>query len=673
MGKAELRRRQMVQGQIAARGVTDARVLEAMGRVPREAFVPDHLAEFAYEDSALPIVEGQTILQPYMVALMAEAAQIAPQDRVLEIGTGSGYAAAVLGELAAEVFTIERHPSLASAAQERLSQLGYDNVRVRRGDGSAGWPDAAPFDAIIVTAAGPGVPEPLLQQLAVGGRLVIPVGDAATGQDLLRITRRGDDTFDEEDLGPVAFVPLIGAHGWSAQNPDNGPQDPPAGVRKPSLVRTERRPRAVELIEAAAQPLSGPTDPALGEALDAAAAARVVLIGEASHGTSEFYRARAAITRRLIEHHGFTIVAVEADWPDAAQIDRYVRQRDVQNPEEQAFARFPAWMWRNTDVRDFVDWLHDHNAGLADPARRAGFYGLDLYSLYASMARVLDYLDQADPEAAQLARERYACLTPWQHDPAAYGRAALRAGFELCARDAVAVVRDLLRNRLNYMAHDHESFLDAEQNARLVADAEAYYRVMYYGGHESWNLRDRHMFETLERLLAARGPEAKAVVWAHNSHIGDARATEMGWRGELNIGQLCREHYGDEAFNIGFGTDRGTVAAATDWDGPMEIKTVRPALAGSYESLCRDARPEAFLLTLRPDDRGELRRELEQRRLERAIGVIYRPETERWSHYFDAVLPRQFDAYVWFAETTAVTPLAASELEAVPETYPFGL
>ncbi len=197
--------------------------------------------------------------------------------------------------------------------------------------------------------------------------------------------------------------------------------------------------------------------------------------------------------------------------------------------------------------------------------------------------------------------------------------------------------------------HDGASFLDAAQNARLVADAERYYRVMYYGAQESWNLRDRHMFETLQHLLAWYGPQSKAVVWAHNSHIGDARFTDMGMaRGELNIGQLCRERYGREAALIGFGTHTGTVAAASEWDAPMEIKTVRPSRADSYEALCHELGVERFVLDLRAGVHDDVRAALAAPRLQRYIGVIYRPDTERWSHYSHAILPEQYDAFIWF-------------------------
>jgi erythromycin esterase-like protein len=329
-------------------------------------------------------------------------------------------------------------------------------------------------------------------------------------------------------------------------------------------------------------------------------------------------------------------------------------------------------MWRNTDVAAFVAWMRTHNEA-TDPAQRAGFYGLDIYNLRASIAAVLDYLENVDPQSARVARERYGCLTPWQHDPATYGRAVLSGGYRTCEQAVIAQCRDLLTKQLDYVRRDGEDFIDAAQNARLIASAEQYYRAMYYGGAASWNLRDTHMFDTLGHVLQARGPDAKAIVWAHNSHIGDARYTEMGVaRDQLNIGQLCRERFGDAAALIGFGTHTGTVAAASDWDGDMEIKRVRPSHADSYERLCHDAAVPKFLLDM---NRGKpLRQHLLAPQLERFIGVIYRPETELMSHYFEASLPRQFDAYVWFDETTAVTPLGAGHHSVgPPETYPFGL
>jgi protein-L-isoaspartate(D-aspartate) O-methyltransferase len=328
-------------------------------------------------------------------------------------------------------------------------------------------------------------------------------------------------------------------------------------------------------------------------------------------------------------------------------------------------------MWRNREVRAFVDWLRGHNA-TREPRARVRFAGLDLYSLYDSIAAVLAYLDDADPAAARVARERYGCLTPWQHDPAAYGRAALTGGYRTCEHEVVRMLGDLLDERIRGARRHDEHLFEAIQNARVITDAEAYYRIMYYGSHESWNLRDRHMFLTLRSLLDFHGETSRAVVWEHNSHVGDASATDMAARGELNVGQLCRRHFGTRCYAIGFGTDRGTVAAASHWDGPTEEKRVRPAHARSYERLFHETEVPRFLLPLRDPLHEDLHEDLMPPRLERAIGVIYRPETELASHYFHAVLPRQFDEWVWFDETRAVRPLQTHELEGTPETYPFG-
>jgi erythromycin esterase-like protein len=379
------------------------------------------------------------------------------------------------------------------------------------------------------------------------------------------------------------------------------------------------------------------------------------------------------ITRRLIERHGFNIVAVEADWPDAASIDRHVRHKPAVPTPEPAFSRFPTWMWRNEEVAEFVSWLRAFNADQAED-QRAGFYGLDLYNLSSSIRAVIEYLDRVDPEAAAIARERYGCLRPWQAEPEIYGRIARSQGFGHCEKGVLAQLQDMFARSREHTGADADDFLDAAQNARLVADAEAYYRAMYYGGAESWNLRDTHMFETLRSLVEAKGPQAKAVVWAHNSHLGDARHTEMGTeRDELNLGQLCRQEYGEAARLIGFGTHTGTVAAATDWDDPMEIKRVNPSRPDSYERLCHDSGVERFLLDLHDERNAQVIAALREPRLERFIGVIYRPNTERWSHYSHAVLPEQFDAWVWLDETQAVKPLPGPERTGAEETYPFGL
>lgn len=666
MDDAAERRSYMVQQHIEARGVRSPAVLAAMGKVPREAFLPGHLREFAYEDTPLPIAEGQTISQPYIVAFMVEALSLEGGEKVLEIGAGSGYAAAVLGEIAGEVYTVERIGQLAEKAATVLAEQDYANVHVLHGDGTLGWKEHAPYDAIVVAAGGPDVPESLKEQLKIGGRLVIPVGRNPRVQELVRVTRLSDDKFEREDIADVRFVPLVGEEGWA---PEPGEPAPPKRTLEP--VKATGRSLAQEL-SSACETFDDIESADLERLLARIGDARVVLLGEATHGTSEFYRMRARISRELIASRGFAFVAIEGDWPDAARVDHYVRHFEYPPSEWQAFARFPVWMWRNKEVQEFVDWLRGHNSQMT-PQRRVAFHGLDLYSLYTSIRAILDYLDEVDPEAARIARQRYGCLTPWQADPATYGHAALSGAYRTCENDVTDMLVDLLEKRSTYVERDGERFMDAIQNARLVTNAERYYRIMYYGSRASWNLRDTHMFETLLNLLEHHGPESKAIVWAHNSHVGDAGATEMSQRGEFNIGQLCRKAFGDQVYSIGFGTNSGTVAAASNWDEPMEIKAVRPALEKSYERLCHDTGCARFLLGLGETLPGSVARALAEPRLERAIGVIYRPETELASHYFQAVLPWQFDEYIWFDESSAVTPLETHALEGLPDTYPFGL
>lgn len=652
----------MIEHQLQRRGIADRRVMKAMRTVPREVFVNPGFEEFAYEDAPLAIDEGQTTSQPFIVALMIEKAGLEPGDKLLEVGTGSGYAAAVASRIAGRVYTVERHAGLADAARRRFQRLGYDNIEVHIGDGTRGWLKAAPFDAIIVTAGGPSVPQSLKEQLDLGGRLIIPVGDE-NEQRLLRIARTGADAFEEDDLGGVRFVPLVGAEGWTADHPLHTHAMDDGAIMEQSLP---------ELIAAAAESLPEIEDPAFGALFDRFGGRRIVMLGEATHGTSEFYRARAAITRHLIDRHGFNIVAVEADWPDAAVIDRYIRQRPARDPSG-IFRRFPSWMWRNAEFSAFVSWMREANDRQSEPDRRIAFHGLDLYNMSGSIATVLDYLDKTDPDAAAVARERYGCLTPWQNDPATYGRAALTSRYGECEEAVLQQCRDLLQRQLTDGAQNGDEFLDAAQSARLLASAERYYRIMYYGGRQAWNLRDSYMAETLEHLLDARGADAKAVVWAHNSHIGDARHTDMGLvHEEVSLGQLCRQRFEGETALIGFGTHDGQVAAASEWDGEMEIKTIAPSLSGSYERLCHESGKGRFLLDF---ERGQfLHDRLAEQRLERFIGVIYRPDTELTSHYMSASLPQQYDAFVWFDRTQPIKPLTrTSDTQGAPETFPFGL
>ncbi|XVQ85889.1 erythromycin esterase family protein [Microbispora siamensis] len=410
--------------------------------------------------------------------------------------------------------------------------------------------------------------------------------------------------------------------------------------------------------------------------------ARFVLIGEASHGTHDFYAARARMTRQLIEEKGFVAVAVEADWPDAYRVNRFVRGRGDDATAEEAlrgFARFPSWMWRNADVLDFLGWLRERNERL-DERARAGFYGLDLYSLHRSAEEVIAYLEKVDPVAAERARDRYSCFDHSDGDDGqGYGFAAAFGAGESCERRVIDQLADLQRKALQYQRAQgllgEEEFFYAEQNAKVVADAERYYRTMFGGRVSSWNLRAGHMADTLfalaEHLGWQRSEPAKIVVWAHNSHLGDARATEMGARGELNLGRLVREHNRDDCRLIGFTTYTGTVTAADDWGRPAERKNVRPALPDSVEELFHEVGHKEFLLDFVHSVRGAdlLRRAL----LERAIGVIYRPSTERQSHYFQTRVSDQFDAVIHIDETRALEPLertARWERGEVPETYP---
>lgn len=661
----------MVEHQLEGRDIRDERVLEAMRAVPRERFVPEHLMEFAYEDTPLPIAAGQTISQPYIVARMCEIAEIGPDDVVLEVGAGSGYAAAVIARLAGRVYAIERHTELVEAASASLAAIGCRNVEVIHGDGTRGLPEFAPFDAIVVSAGDRRIPEALIEQLAVGGRLVIPVGPRRS-QVLKKITRTSLGDVQEENHGVVAFVPLVGS-ARRAPKPElvDGP-DAAAPLRAtetavalPWRVARGLPGRIAERAETFGEMHE------LAAMVDRFANRRVVLLGEATHGTSEFYEARTWITERLVALHGFDIVAVEADWPDAAAYDAYIREHAAPDMELPPFSRFPRWMWRNAQVYDLLDRLQAANKTRA-AHEKAGFYGLDVYSLGASIDAVLGYLDRTDPEAARVARERYGCLMPWRTEPARYGRLALTTGYSACEDKVVSVLTDLLRKRLAYLGRDGDAFFDAERNARVAVSAERYYRAMYYGSATSWNLRDEHMFETLTALLKHRGAASKAVVWAHNSHIGDASETEMGRiRGERNIGELARKAFGRQAALIGFGTDHGTVAAASEWGGPMQVKRLKKARDDSWESRCRKADRPAFLLDLAHDDR--VRAELSRTLLERAIGVIYRPDSELTSHYFAADLARQFDAYIWFTETRAVDAARRAGEADQAETYPFGL
>ncbi|MFN7141188.1 MAG: erythromycin esterase family protein [Limisphaerales bacterium] len=413
--------------------------------------------------------------------------------------------------------------------------------------------------------------------------------------------------------------------------------------------------------------------------------ARFVLLGESTHGTHEFYRERAQITKRLIKEKGFTAIAVEADWPDAYRVNRFVRGESEDMDAEEAlqdFKRFPTWMWRNADVLDFVGWLREYNDKVADPVRKIGFYGMDLYSLHSSIHAVLDYLRKQDPEEARRARARYSCFEHFGEDPQSYAFAATSSHMNSCEEEVIRQLVEIRRRSTDYLKNHRREAADeyffAEQNARLVKNAEQYYRSMFYGRQSSWNLRERHMVETVsmlaEHLEKTRELPQKLVVWAHNSHLGDARGTQMADRGELNVGQLMRERFADQTVLVGFTTFSGSVTAASEWDAPAERKRVRDALPESYEGIFNKVGFERFFLNLR--DNPEIHERLSEAKLERAIGVIYLPQTERMSHYFEARLSEQFDAVLHFDQTRAVEPMERSaqwRKGDIPETFPFSV
>jgi erythromycin esterase-like protein len=423
--------------------------------------------------------------------------------------------------------------------------------------------------------------------------------------------------------------------------------------------------RLAAAIRHIAAPLAGTLEPVM----ECIGDAPIVLLGEATHGTHEFYAARARLTERLVREKGFSAVCIEGDFPHAVRVHRYLRgeSNDASAPEALAdFRRFPQWMWRNDDVVTMLESLRGTGVG---------FYGLDLYSLHESMAAVIAHLERLDPEEAARARKRYACFDHFGTDPQEYGMVTSGLGGAMSCEDEV--IEQLITMQAQNIRVDDEQF-HAEMNALVVRDAEAYYRTMFRGRIKSWNLRDTHMADTLEAILAhldRSGRAPKVVVWAHNSHLGDARATELGEEGELNLGQLVRERHGAASRLIGFSTYEGSVTAANDWDGDAEKMRVKKGLPGSYEALFHEVSIPQFFLDLRR--LGEASGALREARLQRAIGVVYRPDSERLSHYFHARIAEQFDGILHYDRTHAVQPLERhgehhAEDEA-PDTYPSSL
>ncbi len=438
----------------------------------------------------------------------------------------------------------------------------------------------------------------------------------------------------------LIFLPLITTAQW---------QDETSEQTGPSLP---------ELIYNSTEHFSDIESVNLDGLLERIGDSRLVLLGEASHGSAEFYDMRARITRELIEKKGFNVIAIEGDWPDVSSIDHFIRGSD-HGPvfKSKPFSRFPTWMWMNHSVSAFVQWLKDYNQSVNSAINEVGFYGLDIYNMVGSIEAVLDYLQSADPQMAEVARWSYACLMPGVDDPSIYSRVMQSGRFLGCEYEVLSVLQYLLQKQEFYSYLDGHQFFNAVHNARLVMSAERYYRTLYHTGSKSWNQRDQHMFDTLLEILHYRGQKSKAVIWAHNLHVGDARATKMSARGDFNLGQRVRETFGDNTYLIGFGTHHGTVAAASKWGGSVEIMQVPPSGNDSYEHLFHEVNADNFLLPLRYSVLDITRKKLLAKRLQRSIGVVYDPETELKKNYSYSSLPRQFDEYIWFDETQAVKPL----------------
>lgn len=662
-------RARMVERQLRARAIGDGRVLDAMEAIPREELLPPGVAYLAYEDQPLPVGDERFIPPPYVVALVIESLQPQPGDRVLQLGDGSAYASAVLAEIAAQVHLLEPDAALAETARQQLVLLGYDNVEVHRGDPATGWPEGAPYQGIaVMTEAAEAVAAPLLEQLAIGGRLVTVSGGPRCA-NLVRITRVGRESFVRQELGAIQFIPLVDQASWCETRHDD-----PAGSRwlgmwpprKPSPVRARLAGpgpgQIARLVTEAAERLESIEGADLAPLLDRIGQARVVLLGGATHGTSEFYRMRARITRELVLRRGFNVVATEASWTDATRMDRYVRGAPAASrPPPAALDCFPSWLWRNEEAAELIEWARAYNQEVPDPERQVSFAGLDFHDAYASMREVLLVLERMDPALGRAARERFGRLSAWS------GGAADRAGSASSDRLASAeepilsMLRDDLARRLEEAVHAGDGLLGPDWARAVLSGAADHHAALYRGAPGAWSaLRDQHMFECLRLVLARRGPPAKVVLWAHNAHVGDSAATEMAARAGHDLGHLCRVRFGAAAYSIGFGTDRGTVCAARAWGGPTEVMDLRPAHAESYERICREAGPAAFLLPLRTPARDPLREVLMEARLQRAIGAVYRPESEHVSHYQQVMLPAQFDEYIWFEESQAVTPLPSA-------------
>ncbi len=616
------------------KGIKNALLLNAFQELPEDLLLYNASYPYTYQKSnvgsKLETIEPRVIV----IAKMLEKLNIAEGENILVIGVDSVFILAALSKIYRDVYMVQTLEPYFNWTKKVLTKIGIQNVHIKMEGQELGWKSEGPFDTILIASELEAIPLALKEQLKIGGKLLVPIGPDWTHSIFEMFQRVSENRYLEEKLRDNFFIP----------NPKVLPE-----IGTKAFSETE----IIHHIKAKAIAFDKITAIPIDALLSRIGEAKVVLLGEASHGTSEFYLARQEITKALIEKKGFNFVSVEADWSDAEQINSYVRNKHSQI-DLLPFSRFPQWMWKNREVLEFVEWLKKYNT---KHKNKVGFYGLDLYGMEHSIRMVINYLEHKDTNLARLAKTRYACMRPYLMDPAIYGKMVLSKQLASCEHEILTMLVDLLKNK-GKLNHSPEYFY-AYQNANVVVDAEKYYKVMYYGSSESWNLRDFHMFHTLKSLLSYFGSETKAIVWAHNSHIGNALATEMYSRGEINIGHLCKEHFQEDSYHIGFGTHSGSVAAAHHWGEDMDVITINTSLPNSYEYLFHKTGIKAFLLPLKEKDSGKKLRELlNTPKLERAIGVIYRPNTERMSHYFHAVLPAQFDEYIWFDTTNSVTPIS---------------
>jgi erythromycin esterase len=445
------------------------------------------------------------------------------------------------------------------------------------------------------------------------------------------------------------------------------------GRTQPGLRRSDDP--VVQAIRERAVPLKETKD--LDSLITELSQSKIVMLGEASHGTHEFYEWRRIISEQLIQKHGFSFIAVEGDWPPCWELNQYIRGGAGKSSREalRNFKRWPTWMWANTDVIRLTDWMRMHNQ-MVPEGKQAGFYGLDVYSLFESIDAILKQLEKINPFLAKRARLRYACFDPYRRDERAYAKSLFEFP-EGCEKEVNENLQELLRFRLDGMRERKEALFDAEQNARVIANAERYYRTMVHADESSWNVRDRHMLDTLEALLKHYGEDSKAIVWAHNTHIGDYRATDMAAQGEINIGGLAREKWGDRSVSlVGFGTYQGEVTASHAWDGRIETMNVPPgrpeSIEASFHEVSKAIKQKAFYVSLR--DRAARSGTLAKTIGHRAIGVVYDPERERFGNYVPTALSHRYDAFVFIDETTALESLSQPfERKEIPETWPSGV